>query len=628
MYITYCQNQKSLDLVDTTHLRLNAKGGKDYRPTWLIRVSDWKTVSGKEAKNGYCTISYCWEQSGEVVKKNDGSGEYDLVDNAEHCIVYGYDINKDRILSSTKEGAMYVNVCQAINEDTAVFGVEFEGVLQQICTDFDIDYIWYDKVCINQSDKAAKIREIKQMHNIYKNARYAVALVPEIMIYDPDNVAREDFRRGTVAMCQALDDITQSRWWKRSWTLEEVMSSQRILFVGTNTHFWKHSLHDKTCDAPTTVDSLSDNLLNFACQGEKEGTGGSVNQALYEAHFRTSTKFHDIIFALANTFPKMFDHLDVSYKTDINVTFNTFYKSIASTDYSILCFGSNLNPEGDPRRPNTMHDFKLPSWTGAPHGLHIPYPVTGTIAPTTKYVIDDQMKLHVSTKHYWKIPVTKYKYGCLSSSLSKKTVGTPEYIQFRDRATNIQTTRANDQWTSMPEANMDTIQTEWYVNLNIWTNCNATHYHDPQQQEDGKKKDKNKKDVLSGIKKTQLRPLSLTEDCDECFVLPILLKTHKGVHDDYDEVYPALRRVALYHNIYLLPVVKKCNTNNKTAAQERYKSIGIYVVGSTTQYADPTFRWNHCVGRDDIHTEKDPKEILNTLFEKSSHDSIKEFIIE
>ncbi|KAI8143092.1 hypothetical protein BJV82DRAFT_713762, partial [Fennellomyces sp. T-0311] len=61
----------------------------------------------------------------------------------------------------------------------STLSVTFEGLIQQVCKDISIDYIWLDHMCISQGDQDAKMREIKQMHKIYKNARCTVALVPE-----------------------------------------------------------------------------------------------------------------------------------------------------------------------------------------------------------------------------------------------------------------------------------------------------------------------------------------------------------------------------------------------------------------------------------------------------------------
>ncbi|KAI9245231.1 hypothetical protein BDA99DRAFT_528307 [Phascolomyces articulosus] len=57
--------------------------------------------------------------------------------------------------------------------------VKFEGIIQQICQQFNIKYIWCDQLCINQNNKEEKLREIRNMHHIYENAYCTVALVPE-----------------------------------------------------------------------------------------------------------------------------------------------------------------------------------------------------------------------------------------------------------------------------------------------------------------------------------------------------------------------------------------------------------------------------------------------------------------
>ncbi|KAI9251475.1 hypothetical protein BDA99DRAFT_521976 [Phascolomyces articulosus] len=61
--------------------------------------------------------------------------------------------------------------------------VKFEGIIQQICQQFNIKYIWYDQLCINQDNKEEKQREIRNMHQIYENAYCTVAFVPDYTIY-------------------------------------------------------------------------------------------------------------------------------------------------------------------------------------------------------------------------------------------------------------------------------------------------------------------------------------------------------------------------------------------------------------------------------------------------------------
>ncbi|KAI9244698.1 hypothetical protein BDA99DRAFT_294696 [Phascolomyces articulosus] len=169
----------------------------------------------------------------------------------------------------------------------------FNELLQQLCKDFEIEYLWYDKICLDRSNKETRLREIKEMYQIYGNACYTVALVPEVHVHNPKDL--EDvipvFSQ-TQANIDASICISKSQWWKRGWTLEEAMMSKRVLQIGTNTHLWQHSIH--TCNNPTTYDSLSAWMLDFGNQ--RQGKGGSTNQALHEAHFRTSSKEHDMIF--------------------------------------------------------------------------------------------------------------------------------------------------------------------------------------------------------------------------------------------------------------------------------------------------------------------------------------------
>ncbi|KAG2218771.1 hypothetical protein INT45_012991 [Circinella minor] len=669
MYITYCRNQKSVDLEDRTDYRLSLTGG-DYRPTWLVRVSDWEKVPGTEAVDGYHTISYCWEQSGEVVK-NETNEEYSLVDNGKHCIVEDFKLFEDSILQwedfynalidiqevdkevgerkirkiinpikkritkmkmmlhnkeehqednqkndeeKDKEDASkvasdnheeeylmdfkdYVLFCVPQSKTTRIRYVTYEELLQQVCKDFQVEYVWYDKVCIDQKDNKAKSKEIKQMHKIYQNGRYTIAMIPEAAVIDPKDFEHKVFATGHKAQDRLTNCVWESCWFKRSWTLEEVMMARRILIVGTNTNMFQNSLH--TNDVPTTIDFLSSTLLDFG--GRTEQNKGSVNQALAYAHFRTSTKPHDMIYALKNTFYHMFDGMEISYSTNIKTAFNDFYRHVVTNDLSILCFGSNLRFDGDARLKSTMDSYNLPSWTGV-SGSHADSYVSTTLHSQLKYHIDDTMWMYITTKHYWKIPVKPYDHGCYSFPKTSRV----ENAFYAEKIDRINRDRCHKDYTNdLTTANKHAILLEWIVNINAVTGCYMTHYHQPQ---DG---------LL-----TQIRPLTLTEDCEECIILPILLESHTEICIQRDEKVSNFT-IGRYDHDYCLPVLREC-----TEGTGRYKAIGVYYIGEGNKISDqPTFQWNHCIGRDDIFTD-DPKKILSSLFENDDHDTLKEFIIE
>ncbi|KAG2217144.1 hypothetical protein INT45_004599 [Circinella minor] len=634
MYITYCRNQNTVDLEDKTSYRLGLTGG-DYRPTWLVRVSDWKRVPGEAAVDGYHTLSYCWEQSGEVVKRENDNNDYHLVDNSEHCVVEGYDADNDFIMRKSlspieecdleesidpeveEKNNKYVTWCEPISETTTLKHVTYEELLQQLCKDFQVEYLWYDKVCIDQSDKKHKSDEIKQMHQIYCNARYTIVLIPELIVYDLEDFDQEVPKHGTNARKTFLSELETSFWMKRSWTLEEVMMSKHILVVGTDVNMFQHSLY--TPDTPPTAkDRFSESLIDFG--GQIKRNNGSVNQALTHAHFRTSTKPHDMIFALKNIFASLFDDIEMNYSTDVQETFNDFYRHIATKDLSILCFGANLSPNGTQRKQSTMGDYNLPSWTGV-DGLHLGDHVYITTHSQLSYTMDNSMKMNIKTNHYWKIAITKYKYGPYYFSKEHTPESKHDYLV--EQKQKIHFNRSHKKLTDLAQADKDTILAEWFTNMHIDTGHFMTHYHYRQHDENNPL--------------TQLRPLSLTHDCEEeeCIVLPILFQVLHPTFLPVDK-YKSIRGPK--RAIYLLPVFCKCPNDSKSEVQ--YKAVGVYLLGNYPvdnillpfnirfNKLSPTFNWNHCVGRDDIDPVQDPKDILNILFENDYHDVPKKFIIE
>ncbi|KAI9262191.1 hypothetical protein BDA99DRAFT_537535 [Phascolomyces articulosus] len=606
MYFTYYHNQTSVDLADTSSYRNRATSGT-YQPKWLIRVSDWVRVPGSDATNGYCALSYRWRQAGDIVQNDQGKDQ--IVDKGKHCIVEEYNRDKNdrvelkRTTNEREEIEDAVRFLSSPERTVTVKYVTYEKLLHKICTDFQIDYLWYDKAY----EEDGRIDEIEKIPELYNSARFTIAMVPEFRVDDGNNGIQYDMNHmgsSIQARYSATRTMFQSLWWKSSWTLREIISSKHILVVGSDTNMWQHSLH--SCRIPTIAFSLSDSLLDFKSQE----AGGTVNQVLSEAHFRTSSKPHDIIFTLVDIFPELCNEIEVNYEIDEQTVFNMFYSCIADKlELSILCFGSNRSMDGGERRVNTVRGYKLPSWTGAA-GLHPSHAVTTTkdLFLESYQVNRDTMEMYIATKNYWKIPVTRYEYGCFSipeMDIDKKHRST-QYKKFKKD-------RLGRKWLDPDSVTQNDVLIEWDVNMTTQGSCTMTHYH--QHQDD---------------KVTRLRPLSLTEDCEECFVLPILLELHKGAIGGGagDRRHVSLGIIDFYIHVYFLPVFKRCNTsnnNNNSGCSDIYKAVGVYLVG-ISHHEEPTFRWNHCIGKDDIHTH-DPEEILNILFENDCHENPKEFTI-
>ena len=177
MYITYVKSQYCLDSPSPSQ-RL---GGpyeqpprkvpqllvkpEDFIPSWLVRVSDIKVIPGSQVDEGYCALSYSWGWCGDNIV-DSSSGKSERNDEGKHKIIF-----PPKKIKQKPRGRKRI--------PGKIKFVKFEGIIQQICKDFNAKYIWYDQLCIDQDNMEEKQREIHQMHKIYSNAYCTVALLPE-----------------------------------------------------------------------------------------------------------------------------------------------------------------------------------------------------------------------------------------------------------------------------------------------------------------------------------------------------------------------------------------------------------------------------------------------------------------
>ena len=178
-------------------------------------------VSGADIPKGYCALSYSWNQS-EDTEYDPTTNKCTHVDNGEHRIV-SVRPNDDFALLETSYQC----------DDSVVRSKEsyvyFEGIIEKICRDFYVRYIWCDQMCIDQEDNEKKLREIRKMHLIYRNAYCTIALVPELTLHE----LRTNIHYGT-------------RWFKRLWTFEEAILSKQMLFVDKKYHTWTKDMLSKS----------------------------------------------------------------------------------------------------------------------------------------------------------------------------------------------------------------------------------------------------------------------------------------------------------------------------------------------------------------------------------------------
>ncbi|KAI9245848.1 heterokaryon incompatibility protein-domain-containing protein [Phascolomyces articulosus] len=356
----------------------------DYKPNKLVRVSDMQVISGSKVKEGYCALSYVWEQSGDIIpfddNNNNDHGNYKRVDRGKHKLIQW---NKTAKGGGGKKNS---NNNTTVGSKKSMYSskpknVRFEDIVQKVCKDFNIRYIWYDQLCIDHQqdvgDNLEKMREIKSMHQIYKHAFGTVVLVPEFRVDDSKILRRTTTGGG--APSHLLDEtlsittksiLSESKWFKRLWTFQEALMSQNIVFVGENIHSWWYKAY-----------AYKD--MYFICNTPQQW---NVSTILWYTHIRTCSNPYDRIFILANLFPDMMDTITMDYNQSFDPLLIQCYGALAKKDLSILCFGQHLeykvigqqrkrssieknghsssDDENDYDVPIQQYEDILPSWTG------------------------------------------------------------------------------------------------------------------------------------------------------------------------------------------------------------------------------------------------------------------------
>ncbi|KAI9265213.1 hypothetical protein BDA99DRAFT_536695 [Phascolomyces articulosus] len=388
-------------------------------PTHLIRISDMEVVNGSDIDEGYCALSYSWNQTGCIIKNKLTKMKAMKVDQGKHKIIHttqqqrscrqqNSPVNNNDNEENGKRvplKGIYKNVVHKLNatllcglnyfitfrqdqnkkeehhphddeeeeennDVVEVKYVRFEGIIQQLCKDFNIKYLWYDQLCINQHDQNEKQLEIRKMHQIYSNAYCTVAFVPEFRVQQKHHNIKPNIPN----FLRAQQLLQQHTWAKRLWTLEEAILSKKLLIVGGNVHMWDEEL----------------NYLSKLHALKKSLSELSVQEILHHAHQRTSTKVHDRVFALIHLFPDISDKINIDYNQPIKDLMIRFYSLLAEQHIGILAF--KKNQYDDNRSQVTTYQSKiqkykfLPSWTGA-HGKHSRQVRLLTTTPSQNYKV-------------------------------------------------------------------------------------------------------------------------------------------------------------------------------------------------------------------------------------------------
>ncbi|KAI1388287.1 heterokaryon incompatibility protein-domain-containing protein [Hypoxylon trugodes] len=170
-----------------------------------------------------------------------------------------------KLLSSTKKGAIKVR--------------EFCRVAREV---YGLKYAWVDTRCINHDDLRETQTAINSMFRWYKKAAVCIVHLFE----------HEDAR----SFPEARKDLPPESWFKRAWTLQELLAPKKVHFYNKNWHFIGSKV-----DYASEISTIT-SIPEEAITNKKELGTYSVAQRMSWVAGRKTTYGEDIAYCLLGIF--------------------------------------------------------------------------------------------------------------------------------------------------------------------------------------------------------------------------------------------------------------------------------------------------------------------------------------
>ncbi|PMD32942.1 HET-domain-containing protein, partial [Hyaloscypha variabilis F] len=151
-----------------------------------------------------------------------------------------------------------------------------------------IDYIWVDTCCIDKSSSAELSEAINSMSRWYADAKICYAYLADVSLHK--NYSDED--------AEALpESLRQSDWFKRGWTLQELIFPKQLLFY--TQHWDRIASRRKISKALSDITGISSELLSAS---RTDIDSFSVAEKMSWASKRVTTRPEDLAYCLLGLF--------------------------------------------------------------------------------------------------------------------------------------------------------------------------------------------------------------------------------------------------------------------------------------------------------------------------------------
>ena len=205
--------------------------------------------------------------------------------NASNCQLKYFTSNKIpsyAILSHTWEDS---EVSFADMEKSGVQGRPEYEKIRRSCQQAhaqDKQYIWIDTCCIDKSSSAELSEAINSMYTWYKKAEICYAYLADVHATSGSEMDKAAF--------------TKSRWFKRGWTLQELIAPSEIVFFSSE---WiELGTKSSLCEEIAAITGVSASILTH----KTLVTSASIAKRMSWASNRETTRVEDVAYCLMGLF--------------------------------------------------------------------------------------------------------------------------------------------------------------------------------------------------------------------------------------------------------------------------------------------------------------------------------------
>ncbi|TKA80343.1 hypothetical protein B0A49_03082, partial [Cryomyces minteri] len=229
-------------------------------------------------------------------------------------------------------------------------------------------YIWIDTCCINQSSSADLSEAINSMYSWYQRARVCYAYLADVSAH--------------VSPREPSSEFAESRWFKRGWTLQELIGPSHLVFFS---HDWiEVGTKSDLSDILSEITGISVGILT----GTKDLESASVAKRMSWVNERETTRPEDIAYCLMGLFnvnmpmlygeeEKAFTRLqeEIMKHSDDESLFAWTDKDAPSTSHSGLLVRHAKN-FADSGNVMPYHDQRSAPFSMSNKGLRIEFPLS------------------------------------------------------------------------------------------------------------------------------------------------------------------------------------------------------------------------------------------------------------